>query len=181
MNVQLTDVSAGIKNLFRPMTGAPDWEAVYAGQLPRVYNFFRYRVQDGATAEDLTAATFERAWRGRHTYRADVAGFSTWLFSIARNVAADHFRVAAQHDETPLDENLAADEAASPAQAICQMEDFARLSRLLAALPARERELLALKYGAQLTNRAIASITSLSESNVGTIINRTVNKLRKEW
>lgn len=162
-------------------TAPPNWEAVYAEQLPRVFNFFRYRVQDGPTAEDLTAATFERAWRGRSQYRADVAGFSTWLFAIARNVAADHFRNLAKQDETPLDENLAADEAASPAEAISQKDDFARLSRLLASLPARERELLALKYGAQLTNRAIAGLTGLSQSNVGTIINRTVVKLRESW
>lgn len=160
---------------------APDWEAVYAEQLPRVFNFFRYRVEDGPTAEDLTATTFERAWRGRGQYREDVAGFSTWLFAIARNVATDYFRASAKRDETPLDENLAADEVTSPAQAISQKDDFARLGRLLAALPQRERELLAFKYGARLTNRAIAGITGLSESNVGTIINRTVNKLREEW
>lgn len=170
-----------MRNLFGPKAAQPDWEAIYAEQLPRVFNFFRYRVEDGPTAEDLTATTFERAWHGRDKYRADVAGFSTWLFAIARNVASDHFRAQARRDETPLDENLAADEAASPGAAIGQMDDFARLNRLLAALPARERDLLALKYGARLTNRAIAGLTGLSESNVGTILNRTVVKLREEW
>ncbi len=82
-------------------TGAPDWEAIYADQLPRVLNFFRYHAGDDALAEDLTATTFEKAWRNREQYRRDVAGFSTWLFSSARNVAADHFR---HHRESvPLD------------------------------------------------------------------------------
>ena len=44
-----------------------------------------------------------------------------------------------------------------------------------------ERELLALKYGADLTNRAIARVTGLSESNVGTILHRTVLALRTRW
>ena len=65
----------------------PDWDAVYADQLPRVYNFFRYRFGVTADAEDLTARTFEKAWRARHRYRRDVAAFSTWLLSIARNAA----------------------------------------------------------------------------------------------
>jgi len=48
-------------------------------------------------------------------------------------------------------------------------------------LPERERELLALKYGAGATNRAIADVMGISESNVGTILYRTVQKLRTEW
>src|SRR6266496_425703 len=40
-----------------------DWDALYAEQLPRIYNFFRFRVGEGAVAEDLTSITFEKAWR----------------------------------------------------------------------------------------------------------------------
>ena len=67
-----------------------DWDALYADQLPRVYNFFRYRVGDGAVAEDLTSVTFEKAWRSRDRYRRDLAGFRTWLLAIAPNVSTDH-------------------------------------------------------------------------------------------
>ncbi|MBK8027516.1 MAG: sigma-70 family RNA polymerase sigma factor [Chloroflexi bacterium] len=45
----------------------------------------------------------------------------------------------------------------------------------------RERELIALKYGAELTNRAIAEVTGLSESNVGTTLHRIIQKLRQQW
>src|SRR5881628_144471 len=79
-----------------------DWDALYAEQLPRVYNFFRYRVADGAVAEDLTSITFEKAWQARHRYRRDLAGFRTWLLTIARNVAVDHYRARREH--VPLDE-----------------------------------------------------------------------------
>src|SRR5688500_20335756 len=73
---------------------ATDWEASFAEQLPRVYNFFRYRVGAGPEAEDLTAATFEKAWRARDRYRRDRAGFGTWLIAVARNVAVRHLRAA---------------------------------------------------------------------------------------
>src|SRR6478752_6229149 len=52
-----------------------DWNAVYRQELPRIYNYFRYRLGDNALAEDLTSAAF-----------------STWLLTIARNVAIDHLR-----------------------------------------------------------------------------------------
>jgi DNA-directed RNA polymerase specialized sigma24 family protein len=46
-----------------------DWDALYCDQLPRIYNYFRFRVGTDADAEDLTARTFESAWRARERYR----------------------------------------------------------------------------------------------------------------
>ena len=102
----------------------------------------------------------------------------TWLFTIARNVVIDHFRkrkpeirleaVQDQADSLPLEETVQ------------RHQDFDQLLFILSQLPARERELIAFKYGAELNNREIARLTRLSESNVGTILNRTVEKLRME-
>ena len=156
-----------------------DWDALYELELPRIYNFFRYRVGDGPEAEDLTSTTFEKAWRARHRYRRDLASFRTWLFAIARNVAIDHFRQ--KRDHAPLDEAEGMAGGESPEDAAVRRSDAARLSHLLGLLPERERELLSLKYGAGLTNRAIARMTGLSESNVGTIVHRTVALLRAGW
>jgi RNA polymerase sigma-70 factor (ECF subfamily) len=156
-----------------------DWEQLYADALPRVYNFFRYRVGDDRLAEDLTSATFEKAWRGRARYRRDLAAFSTWLFSIARNVAIDYYRQ--RRTELSLDDiPLQADER-TPDRTVEQRDEVAQLVRLLNALPERERELVALKYGANCTNRNIANLTGLSESNVGTILHRVVRRLREQW
>ena len=165
--------------LVRWMAAAPDWDAVYAEQLPRVYNFFRYRFGDSADAEDLTARTFEKAWRARDRYRRDVAAFSTWLFTIARHVATDHYRRA--RPVVPLSEIADLAGGPSPEDHAAEQSDAARLARLLGGLPVRERELLALKYGAGMTNRAIAQATGLSESNVGTIVHRAVQTLRARW
>jgi len=71
-------------------TAEPDWDAVYAEQLPRVNNFFRDRIGGRPDVEDLTSQTFEKAWRARYRYRRDVAGFTTWPLTIARNVAIVH-------------------------------------------------------------------------------------------
>jgi RNA polymerase sigma-70 factor, ECF subfamily len=165
------------------MTGwsatAPDWDAVYAEQLPRVYNYFRYRIGNDADVEDLTSRTFEKAWRARRRYRRDIAGFGTWLLRIARNVAIDHLRSIRAHE--PLDEAAETQAEGTPEEDHSRQSDGTRLAALLADLPERERELLALKYGAGATNRAIAGVTGLSESNVGTILHRTVQTLRARW
>ena len=162
-------------------TGAAevDWDAAYAELLPRVYNYFRYRLGNDAVAEDLTSRTFEKAWTQRARYRRDLAGLSTWLFSIARNVAVDHLRAQRPHLPLEAAEHVAA--AGTPQDDAAHASDLQRLAALLQRLPAREQELVALKYGAEATNRAIAALTGLSESNVGTILHRVVLELRGAW
>ncbi len=156
-----------------------DWESLFQTWLPRVYNYFRYRIGDDALAQDLTATTFIKAWRARADYSPDIAAVSTWLFAIARHVAVDHFRE--QRIVLPLDalHPLAGGDAVE--YIIEQQEEVERLNALLAALPTRDREIIALKYGAEMTNRAIAALLGLSESNVGTILHRTVHSLRSKW
>ncbi|HEX9680263.1 MAG TPA: sigma-70 family RNA polymerase sigma factor, partial [Anaerolineales bacterium] len=116
-----------------------DWESAYRDLLPKVYRFFAYRVGDAQIAEDLTSATFERAWKGRRRYDQDLGAFEGWLFGIARNVAADHFR--RHRTWLPLD-RVASQAADGPLEDLVERNtDFARLSTLLVGLSPREREL----------------------------------------
>jgi RNA polymerase sigma-70 factor, ECF subfamily len=156
-----------------------DWNAVYADQAPRVYNYFRFRLGRDADIEELTARTFERAWRSRAHYRSDLAAFSTWLFKIAQNVHKDYLR--SRHGFLPIDAavDIAAD--GTPEKEAERTSNLTRLALLTRDLPERERELIALKYGAEINNRLIARLTGLSESNVGTILHRVVQTLRSRW
>ncbi len=159
--------------------GEVDWNAVYDDAMPRLYNYFRYRVGPGADAEDLTATTFERAWSARDRYRRDVSAFTTWLFAIARNVAIDHYR--RRRPQLSLASAAAVIDPDTADSLAERRSDHDRLAALLATLGERERELVALKYGAEMTNRAIARATGLGESNVGTILHRTIAALRERW
>lgn len=160
-----------------------DWDSVYQAELPRIFNFFLYKVGCRESAEDLTASTFERAWRLRNRYRKSLASLPTWLFGIARNVLKEYFRKkrlsarlavpSPQRSEMSSDVDLE--------NYIQQQQDKEYLWKMLFELPEREQDLIALKYGAGLTNREIAGITRLSESNVGSILHRTINHLRKHW
>ncbi len=164
---------------FETSVSEADFEELYRVELPRIYNYFRYRVGDGPAAEDLTSETFEKAWRNRWRYRRDLAAFSTWVFTIARRVAQDHYR--RKRDDLPLEQAVEPLAHVNVEDLIEQQADFARLSVLLARLADRERELVALKYAAGLTNRAIARLSGLSESNVGVILHRAMQTLRSEW
>ena len=155
-----------------------DLDALYTDHVGRLYNYFRYRVGDDATAEDLTAATFEKVWGKRIQFRGNADNFAAWLYSIARNVANDYFRKS-----PPLVALEAASDLAAPgsiSEQIEQVGEFKRLAVAINRLPKREREILTLKYGAELNNRQIARQLHLTESNVGTILNRTLQKMRLE-
>jgi RNA polymerase sigma-70 factor (ECF subfamily) len=156
-----------------------DAEEMALLMLPRVYRYFAYRIGEGMAAEDLTAETLERAWFGRQRYRPDRGPWQEWAFGIARHLAADHFRRRDREIESSSP-GLAGNERPTEDDTERRLE-FARLTHLLSRVPARERELVALKYGAGLTNRAIARMTGLSESNVGTILHRLVSRLRRQW
>ena len=155
------------------------WDALYSEQMPRVFNYFRYRVGDRAVAEDLTSTTFEKAWRARGRYRRDLAGFATWLFVIARRVMIDHWRTARSH--APLEAAESVPGGQTPEEIAERRSDAVRLARLLEGLEPGDRELIALKYGAGLTNRAIAKLTGMGESNVGTRLHRRIAELRAAW
>ena len=155
------------------------WAKIYEELLPKVYHYFCLRTGNQWEAEDLTAETFERAWRDRRRYRQDLGTFTHWLFGIARHVAISHFR-----KKEPGENNVdpASDAAPRPTEETAvRQEEFLRLSSLLTSLPEREREIFSLKYGAQFTNRSIAKITGVTESNVGTILHRVVSRLREQW
>jgi RNA polymerase sigma-70 factor, ECF subfamily len=162
-----------------PASGEVDWDVVYAEHLPRIYNYFRFRLAAEADVEDLTARVFEKAWSARDRYRRDLAAFSTWLYRIAQNVGFDYLRSRRPH--APLEDALEVIADGTPEADEERRSDLARLAALTVTLPDRERELIALKYGAGLSNRAIAPLVGLSESNVGTILHRTVQTLRSQW
>jgi RNA polymerase sigma factor (sigma-70 family) len=155
-----------------------DFEALYRASRDDVFAYVAGMLRDRAAAEDVTAAAFERAYRKRGSFDGRRGEPRAWLFGIARNAALDELRrrrrVATLAAE-PADETAepAADEA---------VEGALRRSVLRAgieALAPRDRELVALKFFAGLSNAEIASVLDVSASNAGTLVHRAVQKLRK--
>jgi len=160
---------------FTPAAFAEMYQLYYT----RVFNYVRYRCDDTATAEDLTAQVFERLLDRIHTFSPERGPFSAWLFAIARNLVSGHRR--AQRYRTWLSIDILhrwPSEEASPEEATLQNEAEAELLAAIGRLDERDRDLLGLKFAGQLTNRQIAELTGLSESNIGVILHRTIHRLR---
>jgi RNA polymerase sigma factor (sigma-70 family) len=154
----------------------------YEQYLPKVFRYVSYRITDKATAEDLTSVVFEKALTKFTSYDSAKASFATWVFTIARNTLTDHFRMSGK-DRAVLQESAFADPAPapSPEDEIAKEEEYRTLQVCLGKLSSSEREIISLKFGADMTNRQIAGMTGLSESNVGVILYRTVRKLRDDF
>ena len=158
---------------------AEDFGRLYEQYLPGVFRYVSYRLGDRAAAEDVTADIFNKALNNFHKYDSAKAEFSTWIFTIARNTLIDYYRKRSREQKLSEDaEETVPATSLSPDEAASRTEDIRKLHECLADLNPNERELISLKFGGEMTNRAIAQITGLSESNVGTILCRAIRKLR---
>jgi RNA polymerase sigma factor (sigma-70 family) len=155
--------------------------AIYDHYFPRVYNYVRYRVGDAQATDDVTAQVFERVLTGISRYRPERAPFAAWLFAIARNAVSDHRRAQKRRRWLSLEVlcNQASDEP-QPEEVATRNETHVELLVALARLTDRERDLIALKFAAGLTNYHIAQLTGLSANHVGVILYRAVRRLRSE-
>lgn len=141
-------------------------------------NFIRLRVPDDAVAQDLTASTFEQALRKIGQLR-DPDAFAGWLFRIARNEVGQYYRRQRPHADLESLTDLVAPQE-SPFEVASRREELAAVLAAVAVLPAREQEIIALKFAGELSNVEIAQVTGLSESNVGVILFRSIRKLRDQ-
>jgi RNA polymerase sigma-70 factor, ECF subfamily len=151
------------------------FEALYRRTFPRVYAYVASLLRDRAAAEDVTAQAFERAYRKRRSFRASRGTPEAWLFGIARNAALDELRRRKRHAA------LTAEPAGDPGEHHPGDDALRRqaVRDALASLDPRERDLVALKFFGGLSNAELARVLGTSESNAGTRLHRTIEKLRK--
>jgi len=155
--------------------------AIYNHYFPRIFTYIRYRVDEDQTADDLTAFVFHRAISHLHKYQSDRALLSAWLFGIARNAVGNHHRRQRRWLWLPLSfATERSDDALQPEETILRDEAQEQLLRAVSNLSDRERDLIALKFVSEMSNREIAQLTHLTESNVGVILHRALHRLRIE-
>ena len=167
------------KNLAHRGTAVSGFTALYEQHMSYVFRYINYRVGSRNEAEDLTSVVFEKALAAFHKYDSQKAAPQTWLLAIARNTVTDYFRKSSRRNTMSLENAVGVESAdPSPQEETERREEYERLRVCLAILPQREQEIISLKFGAELNNRQIASVLSLSENNVGTILFRAICKLR---
>lgn len=153
-------------------------EQLYRSSRDDVYSYALTLLRDSAAAEDVTALAFERAYRRRRTFDRRRGEERAWLFGIARNAALDELR-RRKRLATLVAEPEDVDEAAVADDGPEVLLRRTTVRTALSAMSARDRELIALKFHAGLSNAEIAEVLGVSESNAGTMLHRTIQKLRK--
>lgn len=152
---------------------------VYDYYFARVYNYVRSRVNLNSIADDITSQIFERILVKMDTFHPERGSFSAWLFTIAHNIISDYLRVQQRQRWISLEvgRELACTRP-GPEEVYLFQESQQELQEALGHLNDRDRNLIGLKFWAGLNNRQIAQITGLSDSNVGTILYRSIRRLR---
>lgn len=142
--------------------------------LRRVYAYVAYRVGNDATAQDIVGATFERAVRYRASYDARRGEPIAWLIGIARQCILDSY---ARPPELAVAE---VPERTAPGDHADETVRRIALGEAVASLPERDRELVALRYGADLSARRIGELVGMKPNAVEVALHRAVERLRGE-
>jgi RNA polymerase sigma factor (sigma-70 family) len=167
---------AAVADVESPSQGGLDFERLYRSSRDDVYAYAAGLLRDRTAAEEVTAMAFERAYRKRSRFNPERGSARAWLFGIARNAALDELRRRGRQVELSADPVDAAD---VPDRADQRSELRLLLDEALGRLEARERELIALKFFAGLSNAEIGRVIGTSASNAGTKLHRTMDKLRE--
>ncbi len=156
-----------------------------------IYNFVLRHVRQGNTAEDVTQDVFLRVVQNASEFKHE-ARFSTWLYTIARNLCVDHLRkqthrrhpsldqpVSSSEDNRPLIDSVAdAHPRASVERSAVSGEVAGRIVAAVDALPEDQREVFLLREVANLPFKEIAEITGVGENTVKSRMRYALDRLQ---
>jgi RNA polymerase sigma factor (sigma-70 family) len=153
------------------------FEELYRSSRDDVFAYVVTLLRDRGAAEDVTALAFERAYQRRATFDRRRGQERAWLFGIARNAALDELRRRRRLAK------LTAEPADQEQESVVDGADVALrrtvVQTALKRLSGREREIVALKFHAGLSNAELAKVLGVTESGAGTLLYRTMQKLRE--
>jgi RNA polymerase sigma-70 factor (ECF subfamily) len=148
----------------------------YAGQ---IYRFVRARIRDDSLAEDITEEVFLSALRHIKGYRDQGRPFSCWLYRIAANAIASHYR--SQRSPLSLDDQLGlVSPLPDPLDEVVDRERLRTIWQAVDALPAQQRAAMILKFSEDMTMEEIGAVLGKSPAAAKLLIYRAMQRLRRE-
>jgi len=155
---------------------------IYSRYVRRVYRYLRARVETDEDAADFTHRVFLQALDALPRYQEHGSPFAAWLFRISRNVAHDAHRrrrITVPWEVVP--EALYPVDAQDCEHEVVRQEDIAQLKSLLATLDPEQRELIALRFDAELTLGEIARVIGTSQATVQRRMVRILQTLKEHY
>ena len=133
-------------------------------------------------AEDLTAETYTRAWKTRHTFKGNHQAAPGWVLRIARNLAIDLSRRRKLRDmDEEIDVEFLLDPSLTPEMDVIEREQVRSLWQMLNTLSEDTREMLVLRYMLGWQVKQVAEYLEMPENNVSVTIRRTIKRLQRDW
>ena len=152
---------------------------LYESNVERVYRYLLVRLAEPADAEDVTAEVFIHAMRALPSYRSRGIPLIAWLFRIAHNQAVNHMKKRARRKETPLIETVAAYDG--PEEEVVEVARFGDVVRAMGALTDLQRQVLNLRFAAQLSISEAARVMNRKEGAVKFLQYSALRTLRRVW
>jgi RNA polymerase sigma-70 factor (ECF subfamily) len=151
---------------------------IYDRLQPAIYRYVLYRVEDTAVAEDLASEVFVRVVTkiDRFNYRG--RPLLAWLYTIARNLIADHHRSAGKRHSTSLEEGSAVS-SFNLDDVVEQRLARARLFKATSRLTEDQRQVILLKFVEGYDNEAVAEVVGKSVGSVKSLQHRALAALRR--
>ncbi len=147
---------------------------------PRVYSYIFGKVKNSDQADDIISVTFEKVFVKLDDYDSTKGAFSTWIFRIAINEMNNLFRGQVRRNEAAWEDFFnPADSRNTPEQQMVSDEGDQHLLMAMEMLGEREKKIVSLKYFSGISNKEIAEMLDMTPSNVGVVLHRTLDKLKK--
>lgn len=158
-----------------------NFSKLYEEYFQLVHNYLRKRMHNKSLSEDLASEVFEKAYRAIGDFRWQGISLSAWIFRIARNLLTDYYRKSTKRKRTI---SLTEIEEMFEDTSVSLYADYARgeeervLYDALREFKELDQHLIYYKFFEDLSNKEIAKITGLAESNVGTRLYRIRRKIK---
>lgn len=142
-----------------------------------VYRYVHFKVSDPQASEDLTSEVFlrmlEALKRGKMWHTTPDA----WIFGIARNVVADHYRHQSRRPQVSLDERLTVPDEKSPIQQVLSVEQREELAHAIAGLTEEQRDVVLLRFMEGLSINDVAQVLDKTPGAVKGLQHRALRAL----
>lgn len=159
---------------------ADAFDALYGRHRVRLYRFLLRQLRDGGLADELFQDIWQRVIAARVGWRPD-ALFTTWLFRIAHNRLADHWRAQQHRPPAPADAEQRSERVPdpdTPERSLSEFEQRRRLQCALDELPEEQREVVLLRLEQELTLEEIGEVTGVGRETVKSRLRYAMDKLR---
>jgi len=156
------------------------FEQLYARHRLRLYRYLLGQLRDGALADELFQDVWQKVIAARAGWRPE-ASFATWLYRIAHNRLADHWRALRHRPPAPddADERTArVPDPDTPERQLSEFEQRRRLQLALDALPPEQREVVMLRLEQELSLEEIGEVTGVGRETVKSRLRYAMDKLR---